>query len=295
MTGLLRADLIRLRARLDLWIVALAVPLMSTLGFIRGYFDAPSHYQFDPSQPGAQEILALIAAEQGHYAFPYSVITNLESVPWALVAVFFLVSMTIGGEYGWGTIRTSFLASTDRHRFLASRSIAMAVIAVAVMAALLALAIVLPAFLSVTGNVLPSSIAIGAGDVAVAIVARLVVVAFVVALGSLLAVATRNPAFPLLFALVYFIAESYLANSSFFRDADGPTWAAHLLPFQSVAGLLGDTLRAIAPGDSQLGGQVDQFGATAWPVWLSFVVVGAWSAAFYAVADRVLGRSDITE
>ena len=295
MIGLLRADAIRLRHRYDVWIVGLAVPLLAAIGFIRGYFDVPSHYSYDTSQPAPPELLAQIAADLSHYGFPYSVVSMLDSVPWVLVAVFFLVATTIGGEYGWGTIRTSLLASTDRHGFLGARSIAMAWIALLMIGLLLALAVILPAFLAVAGNVLPSSAnelpasaSLVAGNIGVAIAARLLVVGFVVAFAGLLTVITRNPAFPLLFGLIYFILESYVSNSSFFRDENGPIWLARAFPLQSVEGLLGDTARAITTGD-------DPSAAAGWPIWLGFVAVAAWSAILYLAMDRIFNRSDITD
>ena len=74
MIGLLRADSIRLRRRYDVWIVGLAVPLLAAFGFIRGYFDIPSHYGFDTSQPTPPEVLLQMATEQSHFGFPYSVV-----------------------------------------------------------------------------------------------------------------------------------------------------------------------------------------------------------------------------
>ena len=295
MIGLLRADSIRLRRRYDVWIVGLAVPLLAAFGFIRGYFDIPSHYGFDTSLPTPPEIVAQMATEQSHFGFPYSIVMMLDSVPWVLVAVFFMTAMTIGGDFDWGTIRTSLLASTDRHRFLASRSIAMASIAVAMILLLLALAVILPAVLAVTGNVLPTSAnefpasgSLVAGNIGVAIAARILVVVFVVAFSGLLTVVTRNPAMPLLFGLIYFILESYVSNSSLFRDESGPIWLARVFPLQSVSGLLGDTRQAITSAN-------DPSAAVGWPLWAGFLAVAAWSAILYFLADRIFRRADITE
>jgi ABC-2 type transport system permease protein len=294
--GLLRADLIRLRGRLDLWVVGFAVPVLAAFGYLRGYYDVPNHFGFDPQFPVPPDVVAQIAAERSQYAFPFSLVGLLDSVPWVFVAVFFMTAMTIGSEYGSGTIRTALLASTDRHRFLASRSVALGIVGAAIIAVLLVLAVVLPALLGLLGAAILAPPPISAPDYGLALVARLLILAFVVALAALLTVVTRNPALPLLLVLIYFLFEGIVTSMPLFHDPSGLTWLPGLLPLKSVSDLLSDTLRTIVPLDpSVVAGQLDQPGTVVFPLWLAFAVVAGWFGLLYLAADRFFQGSDIRE
>lgn len=291
MTAHLRADLIRLRGRYDVWIIGFGVPVLVTLSFLQGYGNVPNHFGWDPGQPIPPEIAAAMTAERAGYAFPHSLLAMFSNAPWLLLVAFFLTSMTIGLEYGWGTIRTSLLASPDRTRLLASRLVVIAVIAIAMLASFLVLAVVLPGVLAVTGNAVPPSPDVTPIEVAGGLAACLVAIGFVLSLAALLAIATRNPALPFLIAIVYFIVEGIVANFSQWRDLHLELVSGSL-PIASVGALLTDSINPARYGLVPIEvnpNVVDR------PLLLSFAVVAGWAIAFFVLAAAVLRRSDIRE
>ena len=304
MNGHLRADAIRLGRRWDVWLIAAAVLGLAALGFVQGYGDIPNHYGWDPSQPIPPEVIAAMDAERATYAFPDSLLRLIGSAPWLLVAIFFLTSLTLGLEFGWGTIRTVLLASSDRRRFLVSRLLALAAVGLMLFAGLLLLGAVLPEVLVATGARLPPSPEVVPVEVLGAIAAWVVALAFVLAMAALLAIVTRNPALPFLVAIVWFILESLVANLPPWRDLHLEQ-VAHSLPFSSVAALLADSLDpahyglAVAGGFGLQGaGSVDPgvtAGAVDRPLLFSFAVVIGWAILGLLAAATLIRRADILE
>lgn len=305
MNGHLRADVIRLRGRWDVWLIAAAVLGLAALGFVQGYSDVPRHYGWDPSRPIPPEIVAAMDAERATYAFPDSLLRLIGGAPWLLAAVFFLTSLTLGLEFGWGTIRTVLLASPDRRRFLVSRLIALGVVGLAVFAGLLVLGGVLPEVLVASGAHLPPSPDVVPVEVLGAVAAWMVALAFVLTVAALIAVITRNPALPLLVAIVWFILEGLVANLPPWHDLHLDQ-VARSLPFSSVAALLADSLDpahyglAVAGGFGLQGsGSVDPglvaTGAVERPLLLSFVVVAGWAVLALLAAATLIRRADILE
>ncbi len=290
MTSHLRADLIRLRGRWDTWVIGFGVPVLAAVGFVQGYLNVGSHYGWDPSQPIPAEVIAAIAAERAGYAFPHSLLSMLGSTPWLLVAAFFLTSMSLGLEYGWGTIRTSLLASPDRRRFLVARLTVLAVGGLAILASFVLLGLVLPDVLALTGNVPPPSPEVLPIQVAGAAVAGAIALGFALSFAALLAIATRNPALPLLISLIYFVLEGYVANLSQWRELHLEL-VARSLPFASVAALLGDSLD---PAHYGIGAPNGAGGVNS-PLVLSLVIVAGWAILFAVISDALLRRSDIHE
>ena len=122
-------------------------------------------------------------------------------------------------------------------------------------------------------------------------IAVLLSLGFVLAFAAVLAIATRNPALPVLVGLVYFVLESYVANLGQWHEL-------HLelvrgsLPFASVMALLADSMDPAHYG----------FGAPSFdpnhvdrPLILSLFTVAVWAAVFAVSADQLFRRSDIRE
>ncbi len=287
----LRADQIRFRGRSDTWIVGFGVPLLVAVSFLQGYVNVPNHYGWDPSQPIPPEIVAAMASERAGYAFPHSLLAMIGNVPWLLLVAFFLTSMTIGLEYGWGTIRTALLASPDRLRLLASRLLVIAVIAIAMLAILMVLAVALPGVLVAMGNAVPPSPEVVPIEVAGGLAASLVAIAFVLSFSALLAIATRNPALPFLVGIVYWIAEGIVGNFSQWRDLHLELVSGSL-PIASVGYLLRD---AVDPAKYGLGPTEVSSNVVDRPLLLSFAIVAGWAVLSFVLAAALLRRSDITE
>ncbi len=287
----LRADLIRLRARYDVWVIGFGVPALVAVTFLQGFVNIPSHYGWDPSQPIPPEIVAAIGSERAGYAFPHSILSMVGNVPWVLLAAFYLTSMTIGLEYGWGTIRTALLASPDRIRLLASRLLVMAAIAIAMLAIFMLLAVALPSLLGALGYALPASPDVVPIEVAGGLAASVVAIGFILAFSALLAIATRNPAAPLLIGMVYAIFEGIIGNFSQWRDLHLELVGGSL-PIASVGYLLRD---AIDPAKYGLAASAVGPNIVDRPLLLSFAVVAGWAVLFFALAAALIRRSDITE
>jgi ABC-type transport system involved in multi-copper enzyme maturation permease subunit len=291
-TGLLRADVIRLRGRLDVWIVALAVPVIAAFGFVGAYFDVPHHFGYSTPLP-PPEIVAAIAEQRSAFAFPQSLMTMLDSAVWVIVAAFFLAATTIGGEYAWGTIRTSLLASSERRRFLASRLVALDVVGTATIALLLIVGTILPIVIAAGGNELPTPPPLQIADLGLAVLARLLALVLIAGCAALLAIATRNGAFPLLVGMLYLIAETLVANLDTWRTIDALRWVPRSLPLQSIGALLAETTRAAR--DGPVGTVPIDQNAVVFPLWLSFAVVAGWALVIHAAAQAIFRRSDIRE
>ena len=291
MTAHIRADLIRLRGRWDIWVVGFGVPVLAAIGFLQGYVAVPNHYGWDPSQPIPDYVLTAIATERATYAFPRSILTLMGNGVWLLIAAFFLTSTTIGLEFGWGTIRTSLLSSPDRRRMLASRVIVIGTVGIVLLASFIVLGVVLPGIIAATGNAPPASQAVMPIQIAGATTAVVVALGFVLALAALLAIVTRNPAVPFLIGLVYFILEGMVVNLGVWMNIHLDA-VLDLLPVASVSALLRDSLDqtqyGIATADVT-------FGVVDRPLLLSVGVVVGWTLVFYLIADSLLRRADIVE
>lgn len=289
MRGHLRADVILLRGRWDAWAFLVAIPVLAAIGFLEGYVNIASHFGWDPSGPEPPEILAAMAAQRADYAFPHSLLLILGSAPWVLFAAFFLVSTTIGLEFGWGTLRTSLFVSPDRARLLASRALAVGAIGVVLLAALLVLGVVMPQLLPLTGETPPPSPPVEPVMIAGAFAAALVSLGFWVALATLLAVLSRGPSLPFLLALVYFLIEGVVGGLAIWREA-GLELLSGSLPFASVIALISGSTDA-----TRYGLATPDPSAFDRPLPVSFAVVIGWAALFFLAAIVRLRRIDVRE
>ncbi|MGH2463989.1 MAG: ABC transporter permease subunit [Candidatus Limnocylindrales bacterium] len=288
----LRADLIRLRGRWDVWVLGIGIPVFAAVGYFQGYANVPTHYfSSDPTQPLPDVIVASIAAERATYAFPHSLLLLIGSAPWLLAAMFAYTALLVGIEYDSGTIRTALIASPDRRSYLASRLLVLAVLGSAILAGLIALGAILPGVMAVTGNSPPPSPIVAPIEVVGAAGSVVVSLLFVLSFAALLAVATRNPALPVLVGLLYFVIETFLGNLNQWRELNLDLVRGSL-PFASVMGLLAD---ASDPAHYGSGPQITDPNYVDRPLILSLLVVAGWAVILAVAADELFRRSDIRE
>lgn len=308
----LRADLIRLRHRPDVWIVGIAVLALFSLSYVAGYqglvqSEAQMRAQIvaekeqwavdNPGQDVPPDMVGFwqarideTAAQRAGYLFPASVMTVFDGAMTPLAALGYLATMTLGLEFGWATIRTVLLSSPDRVRLLASRLLVLAGYGIALVAALLLLSAVLPFALPLLGPAPP-----GPGVVEpVMVVGRLgavgVAMVFVLGLMALLAILTRNPAMPILLVLLLFLVEGVVGNLSIWQSAHLEL-VARSSPLNSVIALLTGAAEPFAYG---IGAPPDPTSVVR-PLWLSFAVVAGWAAVFIGLATAYLRKADINE
>lgn len=291
MTGHLRADLIRLRARWDVRAFVLLAPLIAAASFVLGYAGVEGHYGWDRSQPMPPEVAAMIAADHAQYAFPASLQTTLGNAPWVLFGLFFLVSGTLGLEFGWGTIRTALICAPGRGRLVASRLVATGVIAALAIAGLVLVAILVPAAMRAAGVEIPAPPETPWQVLAGGLVAMALGSALLLVIGALLAVLTRGPALPMLILLLDFLVESLIANAGFVREA-GLAQLAGSLPLMSLVNLF---TVAQDPGAYGLPPIMDPSPAADRPLALAIAVVVGWTLALAWLTVWRLGRTDVTE
>ena len=295
MSGHLRADLIRLRARWDVRGFIVLVPLVAMLGYVLAYTGIESQYGLGsggqvPPEVAAQ-FKAQIAAEQAQYAFPHSLLAALNNAPWVLFGLFFLVATTLGLEFGWGTIRTVLISSPERGRLVASRLLATGAIAVYTLVALLVVGAVMPFLMRAAGVVIPASPETPAAMIVVSVVAAALAAALLVTAGALLAVLTRSPALPLLVLILDLLVELVLAGNPVVEQA-GLKQVVGSLPLNSVTLLLEGAHDPAAYGLPPL---IQPPPTADRPLALSFAVTAGWTVALLLLTRWHVRRTDILE
>jgi ABC-type transport system involved in multi-copper enzyme maturation permease subunit len=186
MTGLVRAEVLRLGKRRSLQVIVLGAPLLIAVLFVMGWSSIYSNPPFDAEGYRAQliaegyvaglppeqaEPLLAEAVEQARqqyalaeageanqratHLFPYSLATVMGSSVIVLVALLLLTATTMGDEFGWGTIRGMLLASGHRRKILAVRLAALAAAAVVMIGLTLVVGAILPFVLNVAAYRLP--------------------------------------------------------------------------------------------------------------------------------------------
>jgi len=329
MTNLLRAEWLRLRRRRDFWVILVGIAIIVTVTFLGAYrsdsarnppFDEvefgqmlDQSGQFDGMTPAdAAQLRAQILADQRvqeeqaaadrevqrlldlrRYSFPQSLLTMLGTAILPLLALVLIASMATGDEFRYGTIRTSLLAASDRRRFLAARLVSMTVIAVGLIATILVLGVVLPLILAVVGADLPAAPALD--PVATVLLLGVDVLAAVglMAFATMVTLLLRTGTLSVLILLIYGLIELYVANLPIF--ALGNVLAA-VPQFFFVQGIRSVQLRlAYDAGSLASGGEPFPAMAVDLGVPAMVGIVLAWTLLFLAIADRRLGRMDVTE
>ena len=333
MTGLLRAERIRLGRRKALQAIVLAIPLLAATFFLLGFRSTDLQPFFDEaaerqqltaqfSQPGVSpeevklQVDQIIESERqsyeqmrsemermrATYVFPASIVTLLGS---ATLAFFFgtvlLTATTIGDEFGWGTIRTTLLASSNRRRWLAVRLGVLVALVGLWFGALLLLSLGLPLVIAAVVGPLPASAPVDPGAILVVAGGHLLGALMLVGFAAAASLVMRSGSIALVVALVYALVETVvlglLAQLGPFRPVDsfgqgnpaGPfAWVLNLFPMHAIQMALG------------IGSQLatNQGGGSSFVLsdaYVPLAVVAGWAAIFLAVAAARFTRMDIAE
>jgi ABC-type transport system involved in multi-copper enzyme maturation permease subunit len=245
---------------------------------------------------GYDQQVQSIRTTQSTYAFPQSLLLLLGFATFAFLAILLITATTIGDEFGWGTIRTSLIASSDRRRFFVSRFVTLIAVAALLVTALLVLGVVLPAFLAVTGNAPPAAPPIDARWLAVLALADLAISVTLIGFAMMATFLVRSGGLALVATLVYVAIEgaalSALTRFEAFQDAGSLQWVLNLFPFRATVTIL-DKLAVAA-------GRVEGFPGSNGPpdpgaAWLPLAALTVWGAMFLAIAFWRFRRMDIVE
>lgn len=336
MRGLLRADWLRFRKRGALQVMVIAVPVIAAFFFLAGYRTAVAEtivfdeqqmrqqvtdeilgagvppdqademiqQQLDQVRAGYELQRAQQLVVQSGYGFPQSFIVVLGNATFAFLALILITSTTIGDEFGWGTVRSSLLASSDRRRFLLARVTALVGVAIVIFAALLLLGILLPGLLAVIGSSPPAPPPINPGWLGLLVLADLVISITMIGFATMATLLVRSGGLALVGALIYIVVEgallALLSRFPVFQDGGGELvqnvgvlhWMLNVFPFRATVTVL-DRLAVGAgrveayPGSN---GTVDL--GEAWPPLAALVV---WAAVFLLIAFWRFRRMDIVE
>lgn len=285
MSGLVRAEWLRLRKRRDLWIVGLALLGLSIPAYFSGLANAQAVNAggIPPDLPPdvIEQIRAQSLEQLAIYAFPMSigtVVQNAQIILLALVA--YLAAAVTGAEFGYGTIRTSLVAHADRRGFVVVRLMALALVAVLLIGLLAVLGILLPVLAAWTGTSLPQVVDSDSGRVAGWLGASLLATLLVIGLASLWVVLVRNAAIALVLTIAYVLIEGTMVGL-IVRLAGEEALLRWLLPAADLQ-LLFDRARGSTSG-------------AAMPTALAVAVGLGWVLVTWAASVWVLARSDIRE
>lgn len=335
MKALLRADWLRLRRRRDLWIIAIAVCVIGCVTFLSGYrSDAsdPTWLITDPVQV-RQEVLGYtefegsgmtqaeidaqidqIVADQiasnqqqlveweaqqritlQRYGFPQSVFTVVGSGVIPVVALVLISSLAVGDEFRYGTIRTSFLAASNRRRFLVARLLSLLALTVGLFVVLLVLGTLLGAVLALVGADLgANTLTIHAPSAVAWLGAQLLTTFVMIVLAIALTVLLRSGALTVLLIVLGSFIELFIAHLPIFAPTELLSGVPQAFLLQNVTLLTGrlglDTGALALVPSADLPHQ-----SIAVPmVGVAAVVVG-WGILFLLIADRRLRTMDVVE
>lgn len=326
--GLARAEWLRFRKRGSNQLIVVAIPLLAGFIFLAGYASTADAWPtFDPEETRArisaegflegvppEEAEAMITSiiadertsfEQYHeqlilsrarYAFPESLVTMLGNATFVWVALILLTATSIGDEFGWGTIRTALLASSDRRRLLIVRLLALVLIAAFMLALLLLLGAVLPAVLSIVGAAPPTTPAIDTGGLLVLLLGHFLAATLIIAFAAFVTLVIRSGSLTLVVVLVYVLVETavlgLLMRFPSFQHDGVNEWLLDALPVRGIATLISAAVPA-ASGLPNYPGEVivRDLSAARVPV----VAMLLLAALFATLAFRRFSRMDIVE
>jgi ABC-type transport system involved in multi-copper enzyme maturation permease subunit len=239
------------------------------------------------------------------YTFPRSLTMALGTGVFLLLALVLLTATTIGDEFGWGTMRTSLIASANRRRFLLVRLGAMVAASLVILGLLLVVGTIAPLVLNIPASKLPTTMpAFDGGAFLVMLVGEAIAGLMVIAFAAAIALLLRNGALVLLAALVWLAVEAAVLALLFrfpeiagtFSETGhtpGPlAWVLEVFPLRGLTTLMQRTSVAASglpsyPGEV-VGRDID---IVAVPI-TSFVIL---FVVLAAVAFRRFQRMDIVE
>jgi ABC-type transport system involved in multi-copper enzyme maturation permease subunit len=337
MTGLLRAERIRLGRRRSLQAIVIAIPLLAATFFLLSFRSTDIQFVFDeaaerqsitasltdqglpPEDVKAQvdqiiaderasfeQMAAQMEATRATFAFPASVLTLLGSA----TAVYFfgmilLTATTIGDEFGWGTIRTSLLASSNRPRWLAVRLAVLVTLAVVGLLLLLLLSLVLPLAIAAVVGGLPQPPPVDPAALAVLTGGTLLVAIALIGFAAAATLVMRSGSLTLVAALVYVLAETAMVgllgrlepfrpeNSFGQGNPAGPlAWALNLFPVHAIQTFL---VVAGQVAGNLTNGLSDVRSLQLTDTFLPLASIAGWAVIFMAIAMVRFTRMDVAE
>lgn len=328
MSGLLRAEALRFRKRRSLQVIVAAVPLLAAFVFLASFSSlGPRPPEFDPAAVRADLIaqgytigLPPEEAEQAlddaveserfptdqmrqqhdlylaNFSFPRSIVSLLGSATFLLFALVLLVATTIGDEFGWGTIRTTLLASSHRARLLSVRLAVILAIALGLIGALILLGAILPLILAITGAESVPGPDLNLGALGVLVVGILEAALLIVAFAAMATLLVRSGSLTLVVMLVYVAVEAViltvLLRFPVFQDQGALAWVIDAFPVRGISRLL--------DGAGHVASALPRFAEDAVQTDLGFanvplVALLIWAGVFLAIAYRRFTRMDIVE
>lgn len=328
MSGMLRAEWIRFRKRSSILVIVLAVPLLAAFLFFTGYasvgpepppFDAAAvraeliaqgYGQGMPPEELEKELDLAVEAQRfpveqareqyrlqlSSFVFPQSLVTLLGSGVFIMFALVLLVATSLGDEFGWGTIRTTLLASSHRARLLLVRLGVISAISVGLVTALALLGAVLPLILQALGAPRVDVPPLDLGAVGVLILGTLEAGFLVMAFGAMATLLVRSGGLTLVVLLVYVAVEAailtVLIRFQAFQDNRGLEWVLDAFPIRGISRLT-DTASRVASGLPRFAGEQlpTDLGVTVVPL----IALAVWGVLFLAVAYGRFTRMDIVE
>lgn len=331
--GLAAAELMRMRKRRSLQVIVLAVPLLVAFFFVLGHGSIYEPPPFDPvayraeliaqgyaiglppeeadrllgeavgfAQDDHERQLEYAALTRATFHFPYSLVTVLGYGTFVLLALVLLAATTTGDEFGWGTIRTTLLANSDRRGVLLVRVGALVVAAVVMLALLLLIGTILPFVLGVGSGRLPATLPVfDGGALLVLLGGLLLAAAAVIGLATLAPLLVRSGALTLVVVLVYVVVEAAILLAlmrfqQFGFDSEGRpgelAWLLDAFPVRGLATLSTAAGQAASGLPPYPGSEVVRDLS---PVGLPVVALTIAAAIFLALAFRRFQRMDIVE
>jgi len=259
--------------------------------------EAQLQQMIDNERTGYQQMIDQIRRTQSTYAFPQSFIVVLGFATFAFLALTLITATTVGDEFGWGTIRTSLLASSDRRRFLLARVLSLVGVAAVLFAVVLLLGVLLPSVLAVTGSNLPAAPPVDTGWLAVLVLADLVISVTLIGFATMATVLVRSGSLALVAVLIYVAIEgallSLLTRFEVFQDTGDLHWVLNLFPFRATVTIL-DKLAAAA-GRIEISPFGSNVPSDPGAALLPLGALAVWGAMFLAIAFWRFRRMDIVE
>jgi ABC-type transport system involved in multi-copper enzyme maturation permease subunit len=334
MIGIVRAEILRLRKRGSLLLLAGFVPVLATIFFGLGYasiFDVEpfdeagtrqmlidSGYVIGLPPDEAERLLGeyienerrnhdqqleQVKLVRATFTFPQSIVSILGSAYLLVFALALLTATTIGDEFGWATIRTTLLANSHRWRVLLVRLGGLMTVAALIMLLMVLVGVIAPLFLNVAAKPLPSPLPpVDVGALLVFCLGILFVSFAIISFATLVTLIVRNGALTLVSLFVYVVVEgAVLALLSRFKEfgfdyaSNKPGELAWLLDALPAHGFV--TLMDVGTRASRAA--VGPFEGQSIPpisdAYVAMIGFVAWGAVFALLAFWRFRRMDIVE
>jgi hypothetical protein len=249
-----------------------------TSGFLSSQASAASLPEAMPGRAEVQQ--AFLAA----YQFPASVVWMLASGIWLFLGVYYIAAATTGGDFVWGTVRTSLLAGRSRFTFVMARLGFLFVLAAVVLALAVGAAVVLPLVLSSGSRPVRGTavlLGMGAGGLGLALYASAGVTA---------AILLRDRAAPLLAGAAVIVLQTVVSGLPIWASSPVLEWVPRLLPANALGSLFAHSEQSV--GILTRPDLLPSYLQIPWPI--AIAISAGWVVAFVVTGVIVFARADIT-